>query len=60
MSSTFRVALTADFFSDGRLIYPDFDLSVLDRTDGLAHFPLSECREVIGADHCEEPTESFC
>jgi len=50
MSSTFRVALTADFFSDGRLIYPDFDLSVLDRTDGLAHFPMSECREEIGAD----------
>lgn len=53
MGSEFRVALTADFFSDGQLIYPDFDLSVLDQADGLGRFAMAERRQVIGADQLQ-------
>ena len=50
MTPPFRIALTADFFSDGQLIYPDFDLSVLDDTPGLEYFPFSENSSEIASD----------
>lgn len=35
------------------MIYPDFDLSVLDQADGLGRFAMAERRQVIGADQLQ-------
>ncbi len=37
MTKTFRIALTADFYSHGLPAYPDFDLSVLDECPGIEY-----------------------
>ena len=34
---TFRIALTGDFQKDGKIIYPDFDLTQLKNTDGIEY-----------------------
>lgn len=49
--STFRVALTADFFGpDGSTKYPDIGLSAFDGRDDVEWFALPEHRTPIGAD----------
>ncbi len=55
MSKSFGVALTGDFFDEeGRLVYPDFDLSALDSVGGIEVSPFAEHRTEIGADQLEE------
>ena len=34
---TFRIALTGDFQKDGKIIYPDFDLTKLKTTNGIEY-----------------------
>jgi len=55
MNSSFQVALTGDFFKDGTPVYPDFDLSVIQGTEGIEvapfndHYPEIEPDQIAGA-----------
>lgn len=47
MTEMFRIALTADFYTDGEPAFPDFDLSVLDTAPGIKYAPFAEHAEEI-------------
>mgnify|MGYP003302475569 FL=1 len=48
---TFRIALTGDFQKDGKIIYPDFDLTQLKNTDGIEYDFFDEHKSEIEPKH---------
>lgn len=50
---TFRIALTGDFQKDGKIIYPDFDLTKLKTTNGIEYDFFNEHKSEIEPEQLE-------
>ena len=49
----FRIALTGDFQKNGKIIYPDFDLTKLKTTDGIEYDFFNEHKSEIEPEQLE-------
>ena len=60
MAEHFEVAFTADFLSNGKLIFKEIGLDVLDKSQGIHYCFLQEPESVLSADHLDNLDALIC